>query len=60
LIEFKTIDNYSAILRPHVNYRGKPEEKMLTWTMYELWKWTILNNRQEEKSKRKELKGKNN
>jgi hypothetical protein len=60
LIEFKTIDNYSAIMRPHVNYRGKAEEKMLTWTMYELWRWTILNNRKEEKRKRKELKVKNN
>ena len=58
LIEFKTADNYTAILRPHVTSRGQAADKALTWTMYDLWGWTLDYNRKEEKRKRKELKKK--
>lgn len=56
LIEFKTADTYSAILRPHVNSRGKADDKALTWTMYDLLVWTVDNNRKEAKQQRKEKK----
>lgn len=58
LFEFKTSDNYSAILRPHVTSRGQAADKALTWTMYDLWGWTLDYNRKEEKRKRKEQKKK--
>ena len=56
LIEFKTYDHYSAILRPHVNDRGRITDKALTWNMYDLLGWTLRNNQKEEKRKRKEQK----
>lgn len=49
LIEFKTSEDYTAILRPHVNSRGKADDKALTWTMYDLLGWAIRNNKKEEK-----------
>lgn len=58
LFEFKTSDNYSAILRPHVNSQGRAADKALTWTMYDLWGWTLDYKRKEEKRKRKEQKRK--
>jgi hypothetical protein len=40
LIEFKTKDNYKAIVRTHADNHGKQLDPKLTWTMYELLAWS--------------------
>lgn len=56
LIEFKTADNFTAILRPHITNRRYPDDIALTWAMYDLLEWTIHKNRKVEKEKKREEK----